>query len=447
VLWQKGDYGGKEDDRKCASLLGEVPRANELPPIPEERISIPLLPETASSPNATGSTLVLPYVDDANLALATLPMTSTNTTHERPLVSVSMLTYNHEKYIRQAVESVLNQKTTFRYELVISNDKSPDKTHSIIKNIISNHPKASWVKYISNPQNLGMIENSRENLKQCTGNYIAVCEGDDAWIDPLKLETQFAVMQAHPQCNLSFHPAIVYSDTEKTQSMLGMVSHRTKILSASQIIQGGGEFCPTASLMFRREVLDDILAAFDHAPVTDYFIQIIGSLAGGAVFIHTPMSLYRINTICSWTFRQSFIESKKTFFNQYYESLIYINRLLDRKYEQELHYEISKLYKDIALHHLRKKEIHPYRLFYRENKDKHQNTLGIRLLYQIGLITQSAPLVHLLDRLFLIRPNPFVRAYRRFLEFRYHRRSKELESAHFHELTAAESGDGLWSKN
>lgn len=358
-----------------------------------------------------------------------------------------MLTYNHEKYIRQAVESVLNQKTSFRYELVISNDKSPDKTHSILTDLLSSHPKASWVRYIANPENLGMIQNSRENLKQCTGDYIAVCEGDDAWTDPLKLETQLAAMQSHPQCNLSFHPAIVYSDTEETQSLLGMVSHRTKVLSTSQIIQGGGEFCPTASLMFHRKVLEHVFTAFDHAPVTDYFIQIMASLEGGAVFINKPMSLYRINTLCSWTFRQSFIAAKKDFFRKYAQSLKHINALLNRQYEEELHYEIRKLYKDIALHHLRKKEVESYRAFYRENQHNHQNTLGIRLLHQTGLLTKSAALVHFLDRLLLIRPNPLLRAYRRLLELLYHLRRNPLESNELQKTTASESGDALWSKN
>ena len=87
-------------------------------------------------------------------------------------LSVCMITYNHEKYIQKAIESVLMQETDFEYELVISNDNSTDTTHEIIEKLISEHPKSSNIRYINRKENIGMINNSKETLQECKGEFI-----------------------------------------------------------------------------------------------------------------------------------------------------------------------------------------------------------------------------------------------------------------------------------
>ncbi|RPA68422.1 glycosyltransferase [Cyclobacteriaceae bacterium YHN15] len=105
-------------------------------------------------------------------------------------VSVVMITYNQEIYLEEAILSVLNQETNFTVELIICNDSSPDNTSEVVNKIITNHPKGNWIKYISHANNLGISENFKFALKECKGQYIALCEGDDYWIDSLKLHNQ-----------------------------------------------------------------------------------------------------------------------------------------------------------------------------------------------------------------------------------------------------------------
>ncbi|KQR91850.1 hypothetical protein ASG01_12655 [Chryseobacterium sp. Leaf180] len=117
--------------------------------------------------------------------------------NEYPLISVVMITFAHEAYIKQAVEGVLMQNYNGSVELLISNDKSPDNTELIVKEIIANHPNGSWIKYTSHAKNLGMMPNFIWTLQQAKGKYIAICEGDDYWTDPSKLQKQVDFLESN----------------------------------------------------------------------------------------------------------------------------------------------------------------------------------------------------------------------------------------------------------
>src|SRR5690606_29715501 len=111
-----------------------------------------------------------------------------------PVLSVCMITYNHEAFIRKAVQGVIDQKTSFPLEFIISNDCSLDNTHVIIKEIINTYPNVGF-KYFNHASNKGMRENFIFALNECQGKYIAICEGDDFWIDPFKLQKQVEFLE------------------------------------------------------------------------------------------------------------------------------------------------------------------------------------------------------------------------------------------------------------
>jgi len=337
----------------------------------------------------------------------------------RPLVSVSMITYNHEKYIRMAVESILNQDTTFEYELVLSNDNSPDSTNCIIQSILNEHPRSHLIHYFLHKSNLGMVKNSLHNIENCRGEYIAFCEGDDAWIDRDKLEIQVSEMKKHPRCDISFHPAVVFSGLNRTNSIIAMEYFKNKIFAAATVIQGGGEFCPTASLLIRRKVLATMPPCFQEGPVGDYFMQIAGSLRGGALYIHKPMSLYRIHTECSWTSTMNVLSRKQKFFRDYAKSISKFDAFLKKRYSKQIHTETRKHYKDISLLLLIQKNFPEHRRLYIENIENHKNTFEIIVLYYLGRITRSAGVVNLVNRLFFIHPNVFIRAFKKALSLHF----------------------------
>lgn len=114
---------------------------------------------------------------------------------KNPLVSVKMITYNHEPYIAQAIEGVIMQETDFPIELIIGEDCSTDRTREIVLDYQKKHPDI--IRVITSEKNVGMQKNSFRTNKACRGKYIAICEGDDYWIDPLKLRKQVDFLEAN----------------------------------------------------------------------------------------------------------------------------------------------------------------------------------------------------------------------------------------------------------
>jgi glycosyltransferase involved in cell wall biosynthesis len=115
----------------------------------------------------------------------------------RIMVSVDMITFKHENYIAQAIEGVLMQKTNFEFELIICDDCSPGGTEEIVRSYIEKHPQGNRIKYFRHEVNIGMQPNGIFAAKQCNGKYIAICEGDDYWTDPLKLQKQVDFLEAN----------------------------------------------------------------------------------------------------------------------------------------------------------------------------------------------------------------------------------------------------------
>ena len=113
---------------------------------------------------------------------------------ERPSVSVFVLCYNQEAYIKQTIESILNQQTEFHFEIILSDDASTDGTSEICKTLTSNHYN---IKYIRREKNLGLMANFVETAKELKGDYVAICDGDDYWNDSNKLQMQVEFLESN----------------------------------------------------------------------------------------------------------------------------------------------------------------------------------------------------------------------------------------------------------
>ncbi len=124
------------------------------------------------------------------------------TAFRTPKVSVLMITYNHEQYIEQAVRSVMMQETDFDYELVIGEDCSTDRTREIVLRLKEEFPDK--IRLLLPEKNLGMIPNFVATYEACRGEYIALCEGDDYWTHPKKLQIQVDYMKGS-ECRMCFH--------------------------------------------------------------------------------------------------------------------------------------------------------------------------------------------------------------------------------------------------
>jgi glycosyltransferase involved in cell wall biosynthesis len=133
--------------------------------------------------------------------------------HDNLMVSVKMITYNHENFIAQAIGGILMQETNFEFELIIADDCSTDKTGEVVKSIIATNPKGGLIKYFRHKQNLGVRSNGMFALNQCLGKYIALCEGDDYWTDQFKLQKQIDFLESHLEVSVCFHEYLVLNDS------------------------------------------------------------------------------------------------------------------------------------------------------------------------------------------------------------------------------------------
>lgn len=118
----------------------------------------------------------------------------------RPMVSVLMVTYNHEKFIADAIDGVVQQQTEFPFELVIGDDGSTDSTRDIARNYQKRFPEQ--IRIIVAAQNTGLRKNGRRVREAACGKYVAYCDGDDFWHDPHKLQKQIEFLEAHPDYTL-----------------------------------------------------------------------------------------------------------------------------------------------------------------------------------------------------------------------------------------------------
>jgi glycosyltransferase involved in cell wall biosynthesis len=165
------------------------------------------------------------------------------------LVSVRVVTYNHERWIAQCLEGILMQRTTFPYEVIVGEDCSTDRTREIVLAYAERHPDT--IRVLPPEANLGHQRNSFRVQQACRGKYHAMLEGDDYWIDPLKLQKQADFMEAHPEVSLCFHNALILNERHAATRLFFEAPFK-EILGFADAYQTS---LPTASVMARSEIL------------------------------------------------------------------------------------------------------------------------------------------------------------------------------------------------
>lgn len=233
---------------------------------------------------------------------------------KNPVVSVNMITYNHEPYIRQAIEGVMMQKTDFEFELVIGEDCSQDKTREICFEYQKKYPdKIRVLWWHENVSKLG--GNLNRVMAHCRGEFIALCEGDDYWIDPLKLQKQVDVMRKYPDVGFCFCGAKRYYQEEDRYDVWNEndVTYRHGRQRRKQFfirfLLGMGPrfdyrqksytgFIMTASTMLRKKAYEEVLERYDifrwRLALGDATLWLAISSKYDSFYISDQVSVYRI---------------------------------------------------------------------------------------------------------------------------------------------------------
>lgn len=222
----------------------------------------------------------------------------------KPLVSVCTLTYNQQDFIRQTVESLLMQETSFEYEVVISDDGSTDDTLKIIQDIIKNHKNGHRIKLLAH-KNMGVLPNYIYTFPQCEGKYIAFCEGDDYWTDPKKLEIQAEFLEKNPDYSICFHQVSRISD----EKVIGPAPKENEEATYILTDLAKGSMMYTPSVMMRKEHME-LPKWYADSPLFDYPLQMMVAKKGKIKYIPLNMADYRVGTGI-WTTDKGGAQMKK----------------------------------------------------------------------------------------------------------------------------------------
>lgn len=215
------------------------------------------------------------------------------------MVSVSCITYNHENYIAEAIEGFIMQKTNFPFEILIHDDASTDRTPEIIQSYAPKYPDLIKPIYqTENQYSKGIKPALKFNFPRAKGKYIAICEGDDYWTDPYKLQKQVDFLDSNPGHSVCFHLAyrLDHATGKKTIQKIRKVKPSYDL---SDLLRGN--FIPTASIMFRRSFLVDLPDWFSVAPAGDWMLLVLLAQHGKIGFINQAMSVYRVHDGGIWS--------------------------------------------------------------------------------------------------------------------------------------------------
>ena len=224
---------------------------------------------------------------------------------KQPLVSVSVPTYQHKPYIRECLDGILGQKTNFAFEVILGEDESTDGTRDICKEYAINHKNIIRC-YLRSRKDVIYIDgnpsgkfNGIENLKAARGKYIALCEGDDYWTDPYKLQKQVEYLENHPECSMCFHSAkIVYENGDKEPDIYVPPEKKEKF-TIDELLNSN--FICTCTIVFRKGLFGDFPRWYYDSAIGDWALSILNAVHGDIGYLDEVMAVYRVHSNGYWS--------------------------------------------------------------------------------------------------------------------------------------------------
>lgn len=265
-------------------------------------------------------------------------------------VSILCLAYNHEKFIADAIESFLMQKTTFPFEIIIHDDASTDRTAEIIKQYEKRYPdiiKSIFQK--ENQYSKGVSINVEFFLPITKGKYVALCDGDDYWSDPLKLQKQFEALENNKDCFMCLHRVVDMDmrNVNAGKSYLPKKNLDSGVIESRSFIKilGEGDFFNEVCYFFNAEKYKQYQKEYplfaklfmrnkaDDAPMLYYFANL-----GNVYYLKDNMAVYRRYNIGSWSHSMSKKDNKDkvSYFINAIDAFEEFNRYTQNKYSNEL---------------------------------------------------------------------------------------------------------------
>lgn len=218
------------------------------------------------------------------------------------LVTVLCTCFEQKDYLRDAVMGIVNQKTKFRFELLLHDDASKDGTREMAEDYARQYPDIICPILQTQNQYSRKVDIFREILfPRARGKYLAICEGDDYWTDENKLQKQVDFLENHGDYTACVHNTVRKDVISGKESL--MYEGPERDLNFAELCRGGGTFFHTSSILCRAETLFHPVFEMPYVIFADYTIALQLSLAGKVHYLDSPMSVYRSNVAGSFTMR------------------------------------------------------------------------------------------------------------------------------------------------
>ena len=243
-------------------------------------------------------------------------------------LSVCLITYNHERFITQALESALAQKTNFEFEIVVGEDCSADHTRQILVEYQQRYPNT--IRLMLPEKNLGANRNFARTLQACRGQYIALLEGDDYWTSPTKLQEQVNFLDSHEECAICFHAVRVFHEDGSVAPRLSPRFGHKKISTIEDLL-GLGNFIPTCAAVFRNGLISEFPDWFYTLRIADFSLHVLNAQYGKIGYINKVMGAYRIHS--GGTFSAASTSGNA---HEVVRTYDYLNSYLDYKYDRTI---------------------------------------------------------------------------------------------------------------
>ena len=241
-----------------------------------------------------------------------------------------MITYNHAKFIRKALNSILEQNTAHEYEVVIGEDCSTDKTKQICQEYKDKYPDK--IRLLNRKKNLGVFKNFLDTLEQCDGDFVAFCEGDDFWPDPMKLEMQVNFMINNSNAGGCYTDAMVVDEADNIISPNFFKEKPKSKLTLNEIVPFGSS--PANTILFKREAISDLPDWFRRYP-RHSGLNLLIAMIGTYNYINSISGAYRVHSGGVW--------SSKPASYRAHSDVLFLKALYSDKFFREKYGELIKI--------------------------------------------------------------------------------------------------------
>ncbi|SHG59177.1 glycosyltransferase [Flavobacterium johnsoniae] len=213
-------------------------------------------------------------------------------------ISCHIITFNHKDYISQCIEGLIIQRTNFSFEIIIGDDNSTDGTREILVEYALKYPDIIKLNLRSKRgKGVPGKQNFLTTLAMCKGQYVSLCDGDDYWTDPLKLQKQVDFLEANPDYAICYHKVkVLKNEALEEDTITQKVPETTTIKDLAK-----GNYIHTCSVVFRNNLFDKLPKYFDKSPVGDYFLHMLNARYGKIKFIDEYMGVYRLHETSVWS--------------------------------------------------------------------------------------------------------------------------------------------------